>query len=79
MGENRIRRLMIEHCRDPLPDEERRYRAAVATRNKEQLMELNRLYPFVMWGSITRTLTNEEQGWTFEVAQEADTAKVASF
>ena len=53
--------------RDALPAEAEMYKQAIADRNIEQLNNLvNNLYPNVMWGDATQSLSEEDRQWTTE-------------
>jgi len=57
---------MFVSMRDPLPGEESTFRTAVQSRNKEAFARLFDLYPNVLWGKITDTLTQEDRVWMDE-------------
>lgn len=58
-------------AREPLLGEEKAYRAAISARDEELFLQLFDLYPGVLWGSITNTLSAEDRKWTAEVAEKA--------
>jgi hypothetical protein len=61
--------MMIGGIRDPLPDEARKYLAAVQARDEQAFMDLFGLYPNVLWGNVSQTLSAEDRQWTSSVLQ----------
>lgn len=60
---------MLAGVRDPLPDEKQRYLYAVQSRDEEGFVQMFQLYPNVLWGDVTKTLSDEDRDWTRQVLQ----------
>lgn len=58
--------------RDPLLNEEKAYRGAISFRDEAAFRQLFELYPNVLWGSITSTLSKEDKEWSSAIAQKMD-------
>jgi hypothetical protein len=53
--------------RDPLPHEAEQYREAIAQKNVEQLQRImTDLYPNVIWGTVTQTLSEFDRAWVMK-------------
>ena len=58
--------------RDPLPQEERRYRSAVEFKDVDELLLCYKLYTHVLWGTITETLSDSDKAWASEVLKQKE-------
>ena len=63
---------MLAGVRDALPGEELMFRDAVRSRNKEAFSQLFDLYPNVLWGGVSNTLSTEDRAWMHEILQEKE-------
>lgn len=59
----------IDSLRDPLPAEEKRYLFCIRTRDEAGYLQLFRLYPNILWGSVTAALSPEENEWAQQTIQ----------
>lgn len=57
----------IEFLRNPLPQERQHYLSTVQARDEQAFLQLFQLYPTVLWGSVTETLSDEDKTWTNRV------------
>ncbi len=64
--------MNIDSFRDPLPDEAERYMSTIKNRDKASYLALFDLHPTVMWGSIRKTLSEEDRVWTSRVIKEKE-------
>jgi len=53
--------------RDPLPHEARQYRQAIAEKDAKKLQRIvSELYPNVIWGEVTKTLSEFDHAWVMK-------------
>jgi hypothetical protein len=58
---------MMSGPRDPTPFETGMYQDAIASKDAKRLRTIvSDMYPNVMWGSITRGLSAEDQKWVMD-------------
>ena len=56
--------------RGPLPNEAEHYKSVVLSRDEESFKMIFRLYPGVLWGEVTSTLSAEDRAWADRVLSE---------
>ncbi len=55
--------------RDPLPGERTVFMQAIQARNEGELAMVLQLYPNVLWGEMTQSLSAEDRAWLSQATQ----------
>lgn len=62
--------------RGPLPNEAAAYQGAISFRDEAAFRQLFELYPNVLWGSITSTLSKEDKEWSSAIIQRMNQERI---